>query len=129
MSNIGTMGVCLPGLHLKFVIQMHEANSPMCVLAWDEICVGCRNSGRCAKDRPSDLLGSRKDGTESADEAELLVERKYFLPVVLHVDHRPPVDGGGSQSLVKTAKVGVFVIGVFPHRVGMMNDEAEAHAA
>src|SRR4249919_3319382 len=53
-----------------------------------------------------------------------LLKRKHAFPVILHVHHGPSVYGSGVQGLVELAKVRLAIIGVFPFRIGMMDDQA-----
>src|ERR1700674_1430927 len=48
------------------------------------------------------------------------------LPIVLHVNHGPAFGSRLVERLVELADIGVPVIGVFAHRVGMMHEPHEA---
>src|ERR1700674_3969181 len=48
------------------------------------------------------------------------------LPIVLHVNHGPAFGSRLVERLVELADIGVPVIGLFAHRVGMMHEPHEA---
>ena len=54
------------------------------------------------------------------------LERINHLPIPLHVDHGPPIDGGGPQRDVETAEMRLsIVVGIFAFGIGVVNDRAE----
>src|SRR4029079_18900442 len=50
------------------------------------------------------------------------------LPIVLHVDHGPAFGRRLVERLVELADVGLAVVGIFAHRVGVMHQPHEAQA-
>jgi hypothetical protein len=56
-----------------------------------------------------------------------LLERKDHLPILLHVDHGPPVNGSGPQSDVETTEMRLPIVGIFAFGIGVVNDGAEAY--
>src|SRR5712672_2189343 len=58
-----------------------------------------------------------------------LLERNDHLPILLHVDHGPLINGSGRQSDVETAEMRLPVVGIFAFGIGVVNDGAEAYAA
>src|SRR5258708_4497722 len=57
-----------------------------------------------------------------------LIEREDALPISLHVHHGPIVQGRGVERLVEMTEGRVPIVGVFALRVGVVDDEAKAHA-
>ena len=53
-------------------------------------------------------------------------ERKYALPVVLHVDHGPALSLGGVERLVQPAHGGIAVVGPFPFGIGVVHNQSKA---
>src|SRR6185295_19367483 len=56
------------------------------------------------------------------------VEGKDALPVLLHVDDRPLVDGRGVERDVEFPEMRLAVVGIFTFRIGMVDDQAEPRA-
>jgi hypothetical protein len=56
-------------------------------------------------------------------------ERKYALPVLLHVDNGPAFGLGGVERLVEFADGGFAVVGPFSFGIGVVHDQGEANAA
>src|SRR4051794_38498215 len=56
-----------------------------------------------------------------------LIEGKDALPVVLHVDHGPLVHRCGIQGDVEPSEMRLAIVGIFSHRIGMMDDQAKPH--
>ena len=57
-----------------------------------------------------------------------LVEGKDPLPIVLHINHGPPVHCCGVQRHIEFAEMRMAVVGVFAFRISMMHDQAKARA-
>ena len=56
-------------------------------------------------------------------------ERKYALPVFLHVDNGPAFGLGGVKRLVEFADGGFAVVGPFSFGIGAVHDQGEVNAA
>src|SRR5215471_14045138 len=55
----------------------------------------------------------------------LLLERKYHLPVALHVDNRPMIGWREVERHVEAAEMRLPIVGVFAFGIGMMDEHAE----
>src|SRR5262249_52107356 len=51
----------------------------------------------------------------------LLLERKYHLPVALHVDNRPMIGWREVERHVEAAEMRLPIVGVFAFGIGMMD--------
>jgi hypothetical protein len=79
-----------------------------------------------------ELVSDAQRGTKiirPRDAAASLPCRENHFPILLHVRHRPFIDGRGVQRLVEFSKLGVAIIGIFPLGIGVVDDQTKTSAA
>src|ERR1044072_7657842 len=74
-------------------------------------------------------FGSGGKANTWAEPYACLIEGENPLPVLLHVDHVPPVHRRGLKRLVKFAKMRLAIVGVFAVCVGVVQNQAKPGAA